>query len=447
LVFLSIAKGEEETVVNSKVVAFFVLVLLLSAALIRPPTSAHAYFYTCSEDENIVYAFSNGTTDIAGSEEQQAVKNGLRLWEDVADVHFVPWTGFTGVDTWVKWATGAHGDTKSFDGLGNVAAHTYEPCASSFGGEIHFDDAEEWTTAPFNGFEQPVDLMAVAAHEAGHALGLNHSKDESALMFEGQSTRRFLSWDDIFGVQWIYGRDNGVFHLKNKLTGGNPSSSFTFQNFNDRPVAGDWNNDGMDTIGIWRSSNGNFILRDGNPFGTNYQFQYGKSGDLPVVGDWDGDGDTTVGIYRASNASFYLENTLTSSSSEWLFSFGAAGDIPVGGDWNGDGIDSVGVFRPSNSTFYLRNEKSAGAPDATISFGASGDLPVVGDWDNDGDDTIGVYRPSQGFFYLRNSNSAGAADLSLNFGISLLGQVVTKALPIAGDWDANGSVTFGLYQN
>jgi hypothetical protein len=35
----------------------------------------------------------------------------------------------------------------------------------------------------------------------------------------------------------------------------------------------------------------------------------------------------------------------------------------------------------------------------------------------------------------------------LNFGISLLGQVVTKALPIAGDWDANGSVTFGLYQN
>jgi hypothetical protein len=434
-------------VVKSKAVAFVALFcILISGALIRSPTSATAYVYSCSEDENIVYAFNNGTADIAGSGEQQAVKDGMRLWEEVADVHFVPWNGLTGVDTWIKWATGAHGDSESFDGLNGTAAHAFEPCAPVVGGQIHFDDAEEWTTAPFAGVEQPVDLVAVAAHEAGHALGLEHTTDASALMLQGRS-QRFLSWDDIFGVQWIYGRDNGVFHLKNKLTGGAPSSSFTFQNFNDRPVAGDWNGDGMDTIGIWRSSNGNFILRDGNPFGTNYQFQYGKSGDLPLVGDWDGDGDTTVGIYRASNTSFYLENTLTSSSSEWFFPFGAAGDIPVGGDWNGDGIDSAGVFRPSTSTFYLRNAKSAGPADATISFGAGGDLPVVGDWDNDGDDTIGVYRPSQGFFYLRNTNSEGAADLSLNFGLSLLGQVVTKALPIAGDWDANGSVTFGLYQN
>jgi hypothetical protein len=435
--------------VKSKALGAFVLALImLSATLFGRPTLADAYTYTCSEDENIVYAFSNGTADIAGTGEQQAVKDGMKLWEEVADVNFIPWNGFTGVDTWIKWATGAHGDSKSFDGLDGVRAHAYEPCASPFGGEVHFDDAEQWTTSPA-GPEQPVDLVTVAGHEVGHALGLEHPSPEEpvALMTSGQFAHRFLSWDDIFGVQWIYGRDNGVFHLKNALVGGNPSSSFTFQNFNDRPVAGDWNGDGMDTIGIWRSSNGNYILRDGNPFGTNYQFGYGKAGDLPVVGDWDGDGDTTVGIFRASNASFYLENTLTSSSSEWFFAFGAAGDIPVGGDWDGDGIDSAGVFRPSNSTFYLRNQKSAGPADATVSFGASGDLPVVGDWDNDGDDTIGVYRPSQGFFYLRNTNSGGAADVAINFGISLLGQVVTKALPVAGDWDASGSVTHGLYQN
>ena len=427
------------------VVAVVVAIMAFAAVLTRPPSSAHAYAYSgCRDlDGRIGYQFKNGTPDIEGTGEQQAVFTAMRLWEKVSNVEFGPPIGTA--ETLISWEMGEHGDSKPFDGPNGVKAHAFNFCGS-LPGDLHFDDAEAWVNGP-GGLEQPSDLVAIGAHELGHVLGFEHSTDPTAMMAEGQYFRRSLSWDDIFGVQVIYGRSYSVYHLKNSLAEGNPSNSFEYGSFGQKPVAGDWNKDGIDTIGVWNSSGGIFTLNDGNPGGAVHEFGYGKTGDRPLAGDWNGDGMTTVGIFRPSNTIFYLEDTHTSSSSEWSFAFGEAQDLPLGGDWNGDGFDSIGVYRPSTSTFLLRNQKSAGVPDVTVSFGANGDLPIVGDWDNDGDDTIGVYRPSQGVFYLRNSNSAGPADVTLVFGRSYLGQVVTPAVPVAGDWDGNGSVEYGLYQN
>lgn len=51
-------------------------------------------------------------------------------------------------------------------------------------------------------------LLAVATHEAGHFLGLAHSADESALMFEAYSplslAQRTLTQDDIDGICALY---------------------------------------------------------------------------------------------------------------------------------------------------------------------------------------------------------------------------------------------------
>jgi predicted Zn-dependent protease len=53
-----------------------------------------------------------------------------------------------------------------------------------------------------------VNLFSVAAHEFGHSLGLQHSEQESALMFpyyRYSTSKTMLHYDDIMGIQQLYG--------------------------------------------------------------------------------------------------------------------------------------------------------------------------------------------------------------------------------------------------
>jgi hypothetical protein len=60
---------------------------------------------------------------------------------------------------------------------------------------------------------------------------------------------------------------------------------------------------------------------------------YGSPGDKPVVGDWNGDGVDTIGVYR--DGTFHLRNSNTNGFAEIVFSLGMSGDMPISGDWNG----------------------------------------------------------------------------------------------------------------
>ena len=70
-----------------------------------------------------------------------------------------------------------------------------------------------------------------------------------------------------------------------------------------------------------------------------------------MVGDWDGDGDDTIGIYRPSNGQFLLRNSNSAGSENASFYLGNRGDIGIAGDWDGDGdddgIDTIGIYRSS----------------------------------------------------------------------------------------------------
>jgi hypothetical protein len=210
-------------------------------------------------------------------------------------------------------------------------------------------------------------------------------------------------------------------------------------------VSGDWDGDGTDTIGsftngVWKIRNANFpLVVLPPPFGA-ITVNFGATGDLPVVGDWDGDGIDTVGVFRPSIGQFVVTDSTGSNpsfvSSVTKVNFGIAGDLPIAGDWDGDGKDSVAVYRPSvGQTFFTNADISVKSVnpitlnpgvDLTAFLGIAEDLPVSGDWNGDGVDSLGLWRPSTAQFFLSDDN----ANLRPTF---IFGQ--TGDQPIVGDWD------------
>jgi len=221
----------------------------------------------------------------------------------------------------------------------------------------------------------------------------------------------------------VFRPSNGVIFLKNTNTTGFADVALNYGIGGDYPVVGDWDGNGTDTIGVYR--NGVFYLRKSNTIGyADYTFLFGAPGDQPVAGDWNGDGKDTIGVYR--NGTFYLRNSNDSGAPDMIFALGVPGDVGIAGDWTGKGYDTTGVFRPSNGALYLKNKNETGYADVQINYGIGGDQPVTGDWNDDGIDTIGVLRGNT--FYLRNENTIGYADIVFALGNP-------GDMPIAGNWD------------
>ncbi|MBI1903091.1 MAG: fibrinogen-binding protein [Planctomycetia bacterium] len=127
----------------------------------------------------------------------------------------------------------------------------------------------------------------------------------------------------------------------------------------------------------------------------DHVFYYGGAGDIGVVGDWNGDGIATIGIFN--DGTWILDDNGDGRwlPGETLIQFGSAGDLPVVGDWNGDGIDDVGVYRDGAWTLDTNGNRTLDGQDQVKHLGGAGDLPIVGDWDGDGIDDLGAYRDAQ----------------------------------------------------
>lgn len=221
------------------------------------------------------------------------------------------------------------------------------------------------------------------------------------------------------------------------LEGGPPGTratrDFAFGAVGDLAVAGDWDGDGVDTVGVYRRAEAVFELRNSNAAGApDLRIAFGRPGDLPIAGDWDGDGSDEVGVFRPAEGVFELQVRApgaTGGTALRRVRFGADDELPLAGDWNGDGVDDLAVYHPASATFLLRRGADDGNAEVTaVRFGIPGDLPVAGDWDGDGIDTIGVYRPSQQAWFMSVANEPVPRSLrSVPFGRA--GQQ-----PVAGAW-------------
>ncbi len=263
---------------------------------------------------------------------------------------------------------------------------------------------------------------------------------------------RLAGWD---GMEISPGSNIGVFRLSKRVfdldynkngvwDGKTVDKRYAFGAIDDTPIAGDWNNKGVAEIGVFRTSTRTFYL-DYNGNGVwngktvDRQYAFGAIGDIPIAGDWNNNGITEIGVFRPSTRTFYLDyngnGVWNGKTVDRQYAFGAIGDIPIAGDWNNNGITEIGVFRPSTRTFYLdyngNGVFNGTGTDRQFAFGATGDIPVTGDWNDNGVSKIGVFRPSIHTFYL-DYNGNGVFNGAGTDRVYDFGEV--NDVPVGGKW-------------
>ncbi|XP_065819017.1 matrix metalloproteinase-18 [Labrus bergylta] len=148
------------------------------------------------------YRIAGYNFPIPASKVHKVFRAAWKIWSNVAPMKFRK-RNRKEADIVISFHNGDHKDGSPFDGKGGILAHAFQP-GYGIGGDVHFDADEEWS---FNstGF----NLLAVAVHEFGHALGLPHSSDLGAIMYPAYNfapTHELqLSFRDVKDVQNMYG--------------------------------------------------------------------------------------------------------------------------------------------------------------------------------------------------------------------------------------------------
>lgn len=187
--------------------------LSYSASIKSAPCSYHGQL------RSISYGFQNATADMAGDQEREAVARAFATWRQHISVDFIEIPLAANPRLVLGWASGDHGDGAAFDGAGSILAHAFypPPCGGVHAGKCHFDESESWASSDS---PDACDLEAVALHEIGHLLGLEHSSVRDSVMFPYyQPGLHKLRDDDIARIQALYGKPSLALRLRAHLQG------------------------------------------------------------------------------------------------------------------------------------------------------------------------------------------------------------------------------------
>ena len=127
----------------------------------------------------------------------------------------------------------------------------------------------------------------------------------------------------------------------------------------------------------------------------DHVFGTGTEEQVPVTGDWNGNGIRSIGTFEAGRWNLDLNGDGRFDSEDATAKFGTTGDIPVVGDFDGDGVEEIAIYRAGTWMIDSNGNNELDATDRTFQMGTAADTPVVGDWDGDGVDEPALYRESK----------------------------------------------------
>jgi hypothetical protein len=222
-----------------------------------------------------------------------------------------------------------------------------------------------------------------------HTNGVWHLRTETGIRsfyYGNPGDVPFMGDWDCDGIETpgLYRRSDGYVYLRNSNTQGVADIRFFFGNPGDLPLAGDFDGNGCDSVSIYRPGESRvFVINelgsnDGGLGAAEFAYYFGNPGDTPFTGDFDGDGIETVGLHRMSTGLVYLRNSHTPGVADLQYIYGDPGDRIVAGDWEGDGSDTPGLLRPSEARYYLNFNHGGGDADIDFLFGEPGWVPVAG---------------------------------------------------------------------
>ena len=191
------------------------------------------------------------------------------------------------------------------------------------------------------------------------------------------------------------------------------------------PISGYWTDNSAAGVGFYYPTRALFQLK-------NDVFSYQARDDFlftfgphtkqwqPIAGDWNSDGIASIGLYDRERAKFLLQNQHQGGKkSEIDFNFGPRNSnwIPIAGDWNGDGRCTVGLYDAEQGVAMLQNQHR-GSVQPDIRYRILGAQPhwqpVVGDWGNAGIDSLAFWDAETEQFHFKYANANGGIDKVLD---------------------------------